>query len=137
VNTAIVGVGSNIDAPLHIARARELLAREQHFLAESAFIRTEPVGFPDQPPFLNGAFLIETEMDLEAFGGYLKELERRLGRVKGPNKYGPRSIDLDIVAWNKKVINDDFYERDFVRNAAIQLLPELSLSRRMEMRPRP
>ena len=125
MNTVIIGVGSNIEAPRHVAQAKKLLSKEQHFLKESTFIATSPIGFTDQSDFLNGAFEIETEMDADAFRAYLKNLENRLGRVRTGDKNGPRVIDLDIIIWNGAIVSDDYYERDFVRNAVNELMPNL------------
>lgn len=123
MNTAVIGVGSNINAPFYFARAKEALSREHRLDKESAFVITSPVGFAGQPDFLNGAFLVSTELSIDGFRGYLKELENRLGRVRTENKYGPRTIDLDIIVWNGKIVDSDFYKRDFVRNAVKELLP--------------
>jgi 2-amino-4-hydroxy-6-hydroxymethyldihydropteridine diphosphokinase len=123
VNSAVISVGSNIDAPGSIARAKELLSSEQKFLAQSAFVQTPPVGFSDQPDFLNGAFLVSTTLSIDKFKDYLRDLEDRLGRVRTANKFGPRTIDLDIVVWNGEIVNDDFYEREFVKNAVMEVLP--------------
>jgi 2-amino-4-hydroxy-6-hydroxymethyldihydropteridine diphosphokinase len=117
LNTAVIGVGSNIRPHHFIKQAKNLLAVEQHFLKESSFEYTSPIGFSDQPDFLNGAFLVETEMDLDMFQSYLKKLENRLGRIAAANKNGPRIIDLDIIIWNGKILSNDYYERDFVKKA--------------------
>jgi len=124
VNITAIGVGSNMEAPRHIALAKQVLEREHTFLKESAFVTTAPIGDTAQPDFLNGAFLIGTELDLETFRGYLKKLEDRLGRVRSANKFGPRTIDLDIIAWNGEIVNDDFYKRDFVKKSLLEILPE-------------
>jgi len=123
VNTAVVGVGSNINAPKNIALAKEALSRGHRLDKESAFVKTSPIGFSDQPDFMNGAFLVATELSIDGFKDYLHGLEDRLGRVRTKNKFGPRTIDLDIVVWNGKIVNDDFYERDFVRKAVLEVLP--------------
>jgi 2-amino-4-hydroxy-6-hydroxymethyldihydropteridine diphosphokinase len=125
VNTAVVGVGSNLNAPQNIALAKEALSREHRLDKESAFVKTPPIGFSEQPDFLNGAFLVSTELSVNDFKKYLKNLENRLGRVRTGNKYGPRAIDLDIVVWNGTIVNKDFYERDFVRKTAMEVLPEI------------
>jgi 2-amino-4-hydroxy-6-hydroxymethyldihydropteridine diphosphokinase len=125
MNTVIIGVGSNIEAKRHVEQAKDLLFKEQHFLKESTFIPTSPIGFTNQPDFLNGAFLIETEMDKEEFLVYLKNIENRLGRVRAGDKNGPRTIDLDIVVWNGEIVCNDYYERDFVKNAVAELMPYL------------
>jgi 7,8-dihydro-6-hydroxymethylpterin-pyrophosphokinase len=45
--------------------------------------------------------------------------------VKTENKNGPRCIDLDIVVWNRKVIDRDFYDRDFLQTVVLELMPDL------------
>ena len=128
MNVAAIGVGSNIDARRAIAKARELLTLEQTFLKESSFVTTSPIGASPQPDYLNGAFLVSTKLDRNSFRRYLKRLESRLGRVRTGDAYGPRTIDLDIVVWNGRIVNDDFHEREFVSNAVRELLPELQIS---------
>ena len=55
----------------------------------------------------------------------LTEIEKRMGRKKSNIKYGPRTIDLDIVVFNNKVLDKDFYQRDFLKNSCLELLPNL------------
>jgi len=125
MNIAVISVGSNIDPEGNIEKARLLIAQKHELLGESSFFRTKPVGYLRQPDFLNGAFLVSTELNREKLEKSLKKIERSLGRVKTAVKSGPRPIDLDLVVWNGKVVDPDFYERDFVRNACCELLPEL------------
>ena len=126
MNIAVISVGSNIEPEINIEKARLLLAGEHKLQGESSFVRTKPVGYREQPDFINGAFLISTGMELEELRKSLRKIEKAIGRIKSAIKDGPRSIDLDIVIWNGKVIHRDFYERDFVRKACCELLPELS-----------
>ena len=136
MNRVFIGIGSNIDPYRHIERALHCLAREHRLVQSSSLTVTAPVGFAAQPDFVNGAALVETELDFDAFTRYCKALEQRLGRVKTVNKFGPRTIDLDIVIWNDTVVDDDYHTRDFLRNAIEELrgrfasapphLPEIS-----------
>lgn len=123
-NTAVVSVGSNISPEQNIVNARTLLSAEQELLAESSLVMTKPRGFADQPDFINGAFLIATEMNMGALIAYLKDVESRLGRVRTNNPDGPRTIDLDVVVFNGKIVDDDFHRYDFVGNAVLELCPE-------------
>lgn len=104
----IVSVGSNIDPESNIALSQEILAKEVCFIAQATVIETKPDGYQDQPDFLNGAFLLQTDLDYEEFNQYLKEVENRMGRVKGPIKSGPRCIDLDIIVWDRKIVHSDY-----------------------------
>ncbi len=121
MNRVIVGIGSNIDPYAHIERALFLLAKDHRLLRSSSLKVTVPVGFTEQPDFVNGAALLETELDFDRFVNYLKSVETMLGRIRSPNKFGPRTIDLDIVVWNGAIIDEDYNRRDFLRNAVDEL----------------
>ena len=123
MNQVIIGVGSNIRPEENIAGARDRIASQHRLMAASAFVETEPIGYADQPKFLNGAFRIETSFDFKTLKEWLLETEKALGRRRGKNKYGPRTIDLDIVVWNGKIVDEDFYNRKFLRDAVLEVWP--------------
>jgi 2-amino-4-hydroxy-6-hydroxymethyldihydropteridine diphosphokinase len=125
MNTAIIGLGSNIDPERNIASARKILAEEFHVLKESTFIRTKPIGYQEQDDFINGSVYLETGLPQEELKHKLKDLEKQLGREASKIKFGPRTIDLDIVIYNGKVVDRDFYEREFLKKAALELIPQL------------
>ena len=87
----------------------------------SRIYETEPVGELNQPAFLNLAAEIETGLAPLALLNAAKDLEVRLGRTPGP-RWGPRSIDIDIVLWGDLVLDSAtltlphprFRERRFV-----------------------
>ncbi len=124
-NKAVIGLGSNIRPKANIAKAQEALKESFFILGQSNFIRTKPIGRPEQDDFINGAVLIETKFDLYELKAFLKYLEIKLGRVESKDPFAARVIDLDIVVWNGQVIDSDFYERDFLKNATLELIPEL------------
>ena len=126
MNRAVVSLGSNIDPTEHVQRARDLIAASYELVAESTLRMTKPVGFTDQADFLNGALLVETALDHKAFRVFLKDIESQLGRIHTENPHGPRTIDLDIVVWNGTVVDDDFHTRDFLREAVLEILPDLT-----------
>ena len=117
-------MGSNIDPEHNIGHCLEILGIEQAVVLKSTFSWTKPIGFIDQPDFLNGAVLIESTLGRRKFTRYLKDLEKRLGRIKTGHSYGPRTIDLDIIAWNGQIVNNDYYHRDFVRSAVLQIMTQ-------------
>lgn len=101
--TAFIGIGSNqpwrghAPAELLAAAIRELgdIGRVS---ARSSFYRTEPVGFTEQPSFLNAAVRLETELDPEALLSALIQMERHYGRNRQEAvPKGPRTLDLDIL----------------------------------------
>lgn len=125
MNQAIITVGSNIEPDKNIARVREILAKDFGVVAETDFVSTKPVGYTQQPDFLNGAVLIRTDLKLEPLRQHLKKIEDTLGRRRTILKFGPRTVDLDIVVWNGKLLDPDFYERDYLKKAVLELMPDL------------
>ena len=122
MNTSIIVLGSNIEPQKNIGLAKRLIFERFQVLKESRFLKTKPVGLVNQPDFINGALLIETELECELFRFDLKEIEYRMGRTKNISKsYGPRIIDVDVLVWNDQVVNRDFYEREFVRDFVLEL----------------
>ena len=117
----IIGMGSNIDPEQNIAAALYFLRQEQELVSVSSLIKTSPIGIPDQPDFLNGAAKLFTEMELADFTSYLKGIEDRLKRNRTAPKYGPRTIDLDIVKWDGEIIDPDYYSREFLKNAVDEI----------------
>ena len=110
-------MGSNIDPVANMGKALYLLGFHVKILAVSSFETTPPIGISDQPDFLNGAVLVQTSLSLEQLGAELKAVEDEMGRDRSLPKFGPRVIDLDIILWNEAVVDNDYYERDFLRRA--------------------
>lgn len=127
MNTAVIGVGSNIDPERNIARAKKRIAGDHRLIRTSSFVRTRPIGISDQPDFLNGVFLIETRFNRKSLRHWLQAMEDELKRDRSLPKYGPRTIDLDIVIWNGRVVDQDIYQRDFLKTAVLEVLPDLIL----------
>ena len=125
LNKAVIGLGSNIEPQKHIRNAKKLLTKKFNMLAESEFMTTKPVGLKDQPDFINGAVHVETELDQGQLRQELKKLEVQLGRQVSLQKFGPRTIDLDLIVWNDSIVHGDFFERAFLKKAVRQLIPEL------------
>lgn len=121
MNTCIIGIGSNIDAEKNIPQAIRILTHDVHVLQTSTMLKTKPIGFTDQHDFTNGAVKIETKWSLKELNKYLKKVEDQLGRDRSQIKFGPRTIDLDIMVWNDKIVDQDYYTRDFLRQSAAEL----------------
>lgn len=126
MNEVVISVGSNIDPELNVERAKETLSKSDLVIDESQFEFTKPLGFTEQPDFLNGAFLVHTHDSFKIFNQKLKQIEIAQGRIKTENKNGPRCIDLDIVVWNQTIIDLDFYQRDFIKKAVLEVIPDLN-----------
>jgi len=129
VNEVVIALGSNIRPAENIARARASLRRDYTFVDETAAVCTRPRLFTRQADFFNCAVLIQTPLTADVLKERLRAVESELGRVRAGHKDGPRTIDLDIVVWNGRVVDEHVYEWDFLRRAVQELLPELDLSR--------
>ena len=122
-NEVVIAMGSNIDPKANLELAVVKLKSRFNVSKQSQWIRTKPIGILDQPDFYNGALLMETELDLESLKKELKSIENLMGRDRSLPKFGPRVIDLDILIWNRKVLDYDYYERDFLRKGVEEILP--------------
>ncbi len=101
---ALLLLGSNIDREANFCRAAQRLAELVRVVAFSPVYETEPMGDAAQPCFLNAAALIETELGPEQLKSeVLQRIERELGRVRGPNKNAPRTMDLDVILYGDRV----------------------------------
>jgi len=103
---AYIGIGSNLGDKVDQCEKAisEILKVNQHkLLAKSSFFKTEPIGYTAQDWFINGVIKIETDLDPSELFRALKDIESKLGRVK-TFRWGPRSIDLDILFFDKRKI---------------------------------
>ncbi len=121
MNTCIVGIGSNINPDENIALAIKLMGDSTNLIRQSSFIKTKPIGITDQADFVNGAVKLKTDLPQNDFRIFLKQLEDKLGRDRSLPKFGPRTIDLDIITWNGEIVDDDYYTRDFLKDAVEEL----------------
>jgi 2-amino-4-hydroxy-6-hydroxymethyldihydropteridine diphosphokinase len=103
-----VALGSNVgDRAGHLAAAREALGRlpATRLVAASAVEETAPLGAMAQPPYLNQMVLLDTELEPRALLAALQAIERARGRVRTA-RWGPRTLDLDIVAYGDRQVRD-------------------------------
>lgn len=117
MNQAIIGIGSNIGPGENIPLALRLLGETVTVEKVSALVTTSPIGPADQPDFVNGAVRIATILSQEELELLLKKIEDLTGRDRTLPRFGPRTIDLDIVVWNGEITDPDYYTRDFLRSA--------------------
>ena len=132
-----IGVGSNLgDRKATIEGAVEVLNRHDKIevVKVSTLIETEPVGYVDQPKFINGVIQLETTLLPEDLLEVCLAVEQQFGRVRNPKmKNGPRTLDLDILFYGETTVNTErltiphprLKERDFV----LEPLKELSCQR--------
>lgn len=126
---AILLLGSNIQPESHLPRAARELARKFRVLQASQVWETPAVGSAG-PRFLNAGLLVETEIGPEAIKHeVLRPLEASLGRLRTSDKYAPRSIDIDLIAWGDEVCEPHIWELAYAAVPAAELCPDLRLER--------
>ena len=142
---AFVGLGANLgDREAMLRRAIDLVAAEPgvELRGVSAFRETEPVGYLDQPRFVNAAVELETDLSPHDLLARLLEVERHLGRVRGGPRFGPRTIDLDLLLYGAETIgapglavpHPRLHERRFALEPLAELDPDLELPGRGPIR---
>jgi len=139
VTRAYVALGSNLgDREATLRAAVEALGEEPGIdvVAVSRFLDTEPVGFLDQPRFLNGAVALDTTLSARELLDVLLEVERRFGRVRdGVPAQGPRTLDLDLLLFGDAEIDEPglrvphprLHERRFVLEPLADVDPALEV----------
>ncbi len=107
MSTVYLGLGSNLgDREANLAKALGLLTQQVTIGQVSSIYETEPVGYLEQPWFLNLVCVGETKMDPFGLLTFAKEIEPELGRVSSfPN--APRPIDIDLLLYDDQKIDTD------------------------------
>ena len=139
MTVAYVGLGANLgDRERTICRAAELIGARRL----SGLIETEPWGYADQPLFLNAAAEVETHLPARSFLERLVEVERLLGRDRSGPRFGPRTIDLDLLLFGGEQLDEPglivphprLHERRFVLEPLAELDPGLDVPGRGTVR---
>lgn len=107
-DVAFVALGSNLgDRDEYLARARHALAAlpGSRVIASSTIEETSPIGSVEQGPYLNQMVALETELSPRELLAELQRIEREAGRTRDV-RWGPRTLDLDIVRFDAQTAND-------------------------------
>lgn len=128
--SAFIGLGSNINPETHLAAAVRLLRERVEVTGASPVYRTPPWGVADQAWFLNAVLWVETVLSAEQLLDLLQDIERKQGRVRTV-RYGPRTLDLDLLDYDGTVLNSErlilphprLHERGFVLVPLCDLAP--------------
>ncbi|MBF4177608.1 2-amino-4-hydroxy-6-hydroxymethyldihydropteridine diphosphokinase [Enterobacter sp. RHB15-C17] len=107
---AYIAIGSNLASPLEQVNAAVQALSEipqSRLVKVSAFYRTPPLGPQDQPDYLNAAVVLETSLDAETLLDNTQRIELQQGRQRKAERWGPRTLDLDIMLFGDEVINTD------------------------------
>ncbi|HET6781709.1 MAG TPA: 2-amino-4-hydroxy-6-hydroxymethyldihydropteridine diphosphokinase [bacterium] len=132
-----MSLGSNLGdrkATLESALRHLKASRHVSVLRASSIYETEPIGYADQPWFYNLAAEVETELDPDELLALTKQVERDLNRTR-QIRWGPRTIDIDILLYDDIVVNGDrltlphpeMTQRRFVLEPLHEIAPELKL----------
>lgn len=124
---AVIALGSNINPEENFEKALKMLADLGTIVQRTEFIKTPPLKFTDQADFLNGAVLLLTRISLSELQLQLKQIEAFLGRVRTDNKNAPRTIDLDVTAYRKHIVDDEIEELPFLIDFVKYLQPEITV----------
>jgi 2-amino-4-hydroxy-6-hydroxymethyldihydropteridine diphosphokinase len=138
VARAYVGLGANLgDRETTLRRAVERLGRVDgvEVVGVSQLVETDPVGVVDQPRFLNGAVAVETTLSPQELLDALLSVERELGRVRDGERWGPRTLDLDLLVYGDLAVEEPglrvphprLHERRFALEPLGELDPGLEI----------
>ena len=131
-----IAIGSNLASPLEQVNAAIQAIGEipdSRIMAVSSFYRTPPLGPQDQPDYLNAAVALDTALAPEELLNHTQRIELQQGRVRKAERWGPRTLDLDIMLFGDEVINTerltvphyDMKNRGFMLWPLVEIAPEL------------
>ncbi len=134
---AYIAIGSNLASPLEqVNAAVQALGDIPHtrVVALSSFYRTPPLGPQDQPDYLNAAIALETVLSAEALLDNTQRIELQQGRVRKEERWGPRTLDLDIMLFGDAQIHTerltvphyDMKRRGFMLWPLFEIAPDLT-----------
>ncbi|HDC4440795.1 TPA: 2-amino-4-hydroxy-6-hydroxymethyldihydropteridine diphosphokinase [Enterobacter cloacae] len=132
-----IAIGSNLASPLEQVNAAVQALGEipqSRIVAVSSFYRTPPLGPQDQPDYLNAAVVLDTALNAETLLDNTQRIELQQGRVRKAERWGPRTLDLDIMLFGNEVINTsrltvphyDMKNRGFMLWPLFEVAPDLT-----------
>ncbi|MCZ3384377.1 MULTISPECIES: 2-amino-4-hydroxy-6-hydroxymethyldihydropteridine diphosphokinase [Kosakonia] len=133
---AYIALGSNLASPLDQVNAAMTALGEipqSRIVAVSSLYRTPPLGPPDQPDYLNAAVALETDLTPETLLDHTQRIELQQGRVRKAERWGPRTLDLDIMLFGNLTLNTerltvphyDMKNRGFMLWPLFEIAPDL------------
>ncbi|HHM04428.1 MAG TPA: 2-amino-4-hydroxy-6-hydroxymethyldihydropteridine diphosphokinase [Gammaproteobacteria bacterium] len=135
---AYVGLGSNLDNPP--ARVRSALGALDAIpgtccVAQSSLYRSTPLGPPGQPDYVNAVAALDTHLSAATLLAELQKIEAQQGRVRGGLRWGPRTLDLDLLLFGEERHDEAFLtvphpglpRRNFVLYPLAEIVPELAI----------
>ena len=134
---AYIGLGSNLDDPLQqLQQALTALQQipQSRLTAISRFYGSRPMGPADQPDYINAVAMFDTCLEPLVLLNALQTIEQQQGRVRTGKRWGPRTLDLDLLLYGSEIIDlprlqvphPGIYQRSFVLQPLFDLAPELT-----------
>lgn len=140
MSRALIALGGNLDRPAQ--RLLKAMAElddlaQTRLLRVSSLYRTAPVGYAEQPDFINAVALVETVLPPRVLMAELLAMEARHGRLRSLHN-GPRTLDLDLLLYENQVLDDSFvtlphprmHERTFVLAPLLEIAPDCEIPNR-------
>ncbi|ENO1848197.1 2-amino-4-hydroxy-6-hydroxymethyldihydropteridine diphosphokinase [Vibrio vulnificus] len=136
--TAYIAIGSNLADPVSQAKsaidALKMLPKSRLLIASQLY-SSSPMGPQDQPDYINAVAAIETELTPLELLDCTQAIELEQGRVRKEERWGPRTLDLDIILYGDEVIDSErltiphygMKEREFVLYPLAEIAPNLTL----------
>ena len=133
-----IGLGSNLDNPeLQLDAALDALRDipDTNLVKYSSFYRSAPLGPGGQPDFINAVALLDSGLEAGRLLAQLQSIENRQGRTRDGQRWGPRTLDLDMLLYGNQVIDEPeltvphpgIRHRNFVLMPLLELAPDLEI----------
>jgi 2-amino-4-hydroxy-6-hydroxymethyldihydropteridine diphosphokinase len=138
MSRAFIGLGGNVDEPARHVRAAlsELGALPRTELKRhSSLYRSAPLGPAGQPDYVNAVAELETGLEPEVLLDALQAIEAAHGRVRSVEQWGPRTLDLDLLLYDERLIrtgrltvpHPEMSRRNFVIGPLAEIAPDVSI----------
>lgn len=133
-----IGLGSNLARPekqLQAACISLASLPDSEFIRCSSLYQSQPMGPKDQPDYVNAVVLIKTALSPDILLQKTQLIESQQGRIRKPNRWGPRTLDLDMLLFGQQRIDNDHLTvphsgmklREFVLYPLFEIAPDLIL----------
>jgi 2-amino-4-hydroxy-6-hydroxymethyldihydropteridine diphosphokinase len=133
-----LGLGANLDAPLQqLQQAVTALSQlpQSQLAAVSSFYGSKPMGPQDQPDYVNAVAALDTTLPAETLLNELQRIELEQGRQRKDDRWGPRTLDLDILLYGEEILatprltvpHYGMHQREFVLYPLLELAPQLHI----------
>lgn len=138
MNTVYIAVGSNLSDPVSQANAAIDALKQlpkSEFVVSSSLYSSTPMGPQNQPDYINAVVEVKTELTPLELLNCTQAIELEQGRVRKEERWGPRTLDLDIILYGNEVIDSErlvvphygMKQREFVLYPLAEIAPNLTL----------